>query len=161
MRHRQRHLHATIVQHITDHLIETGWIDAPINFGTTRLTILDYEPQQAGETPPFNTVAISIGHQGSDDAIELGGGLYECRYTLFVDVYPINESIGVAIADDIKDSLTDYLIPLRDFSSNLAGVDVESQIEFEDVMVETIPSAATTLDKRSWRSVKATAVCYF
>lgn len=161
MRHRQRHLHATIVRHVRQALDETGWLHAPVNFGSTPVTLLAYEPQEAGETPAYNTVAVSIGQQGSDDAIELGGGLHECRYVVFIDVYPTKESIGVAIADDIKDALTETYLPLRDFTSSADGVEVDAQIEFEDVLVETIPSAASALDKRSWRAVKATAVCYF
>lgn len=162
MRHRQRHLHATIVRLVLETLTETGWVRAPINFGTLPVTVLDYEPQGAGQTPAFNTVAVSIGHQGSDDAIELGGGVQECRYTVFIDVYPVNESIGVAIADDIKAAINDEYIAMRDFTTAPDGVErADMWIEFEDVMVETIPSAASTLDKRSWRSVKATAVCFF
>ena len=161
MRHRQRHLHASIVRHLTAELTAAGWVNAPIAFGTQPVTILDYEPQEAGETPAPNTVAISIGHQGEDRPYELGGGLSVCDYTLFVDVYGINEPIGIAIADDVKDALTDEIIALRDFTSSSDGVETPGQIEFEMVVVEAIPSAATTLDKRTWRSVKATAVCYF
>lgn len=161
IRHRQRHLHATIFRHIRLALDEDGWLQAPVNFGSVPVTLLDYEPQEAGETPAYNTVAVSIGHQGSDDAYELGGGVYECRYTVFIDVYPTKEPIGVAIADDIKAAINDRTIPLRVFTSNADGDEVDAVIEFEDVMVETIPSAASTLDKRSWRAVKATAVAYF
>lgn len=161
MRHRQRHLHATIVQYLRQALTDDGWVDAPVNFGTVPITLLDYEPQQAGETPAPNTVAISIGHQGADNAWELGGGVYECQYTLFVDVYAVKEAIGVAIADDIKDALVDRVIALRDFTTDPAGVEVDAQIEFNAVMVEVIPSAASSLDKRTWRAVKAMAALYF
>lgn len=161
MRHRQRHLHATVVRHIRTALTSGGWVDAPVNFGTTPVTVIDYEPQQAGETPALNTVAVSIGDQGADEEYELGGGISTCSYTLFVDIYGENEPIGVAIGDDIKDALTDTIIALRDFTTDAAGVDTEAQIEFEMVIVETVPTATSTLDKRSWRSVKATAVCFF
>jgi hypothetical protein len=161
MRFRQRHLHATIVGHIRSALTTGGWLSEPVNFGTTPVTLLDYEPQQAGETPAFNTVAVSIGHQGADEDFELGGGLATCSYTVFVDIYGESEPIGVAIGDDIKDCLTNMVVALRDFTADPAGVEVEAQIEFEDVMVETLTSAASTLDKRSWRAVKATAVCFF
>lgn len=161
MRHRQRHVHATIVQHVREILDAAGWISDPVNFGTTPVTLIDYEPQQAGVTPAFNTVAVSIGDQSQDNVMELGGGLHECRYALFIDIYPIQESIGIAIADDLKAELTDQLIPLKDFTLDPLGVEVESQIEFDAVIVEVVPSAATTLDKRSWRVVKATAACFF
>lgn len=161
IRHRQRHVHATIFRHLRLALDENGWITPPVNWGQPPVTLLDYEPQQAGETPAYNTVAVSIGHQDEDVPEELGGGIYSCRYTVFIDVYPTKEAIGVAIADDIKFSISQEIIPLRVFDTTADGVEVDAQIEFEDVVVEVIPSAATTLDKRSWRAVKATAVCFF
>lgn len=161
MRHRQRHLHATVVQHVRVALEAAGWLSDPINFGDPPITLLDYEPQEAGETPAMNTVAVSVGHQGSDDVVELGGGLHECRYTIFIDIYPTKEPIGVAIADDIKDAITEQIIPLLDFTNDVDGEEVLAQIEFEDVLVETVPSAASTLDKRSWRVVKVTAAVFF
>lgn len=161
IRHRQRHLHATVVRHIRLALEENGWLHDPVNWGQPAVTLLDYEPQQAGVTPAYNTVAVSIGAQNSDEPYELGGGIYSCRYIVFIDVYPTKESIGVAIADDIKFAISEEIIPLRIFSTDADGVEADAQIEFEDVMVETIPSAASTLDKRSWRSVKTTAVLFF
>lgn len=161
IRHRQRHLHATVVRHVREALSTGGWLTPPVNFGTVPITILDYEPQEAGETPALNTVAISIGHQDADEPDELGGGIYSCRYVVFIDVYPTKEPIGVAIADDIKAAISEQVIPLRIFTTDPSGVEADAQIEFEDVMVEVVASAASTLDKRSWRAVKATAVVFF
>lgn len=158
MRHRQRHLHATIVRHLTEQLTSLGWVNAPVNFAAAPITILGYEPQAAGKTPAPNTVAISIEDQGEDEPFELGG-LESCNYTLFVDIYGQNEPVGIAIADDVKDSLTHAGLPLLDFTHTPTPTD--EWIEFEHVLVENIPSAATTLDKRTWRAVKATAVCFF
>lgn len=161
MRHRQRHVHATILKHIRTALTDGGWIDAPVNFGTTPITLMDYEPQQAGETPEFNTVSVSIDHQGENEPLELGGGLYRCDYVLFIDIYAEAEPIGVAIGDDIKDALVEQVITLLDFTTDAAGTATDGQIEFETVLVEKLPTATTTLDKRSWRAVKAIACCYF
>jgi hypothetical protein len=161
MRHRQRHLHKTIVEYLRGVLDDDGWITAPVNFSTTPVTLMEYEPQQAGETPPFNAVSVSIGDQGEDTDQELGGGLTRIEYVLFVDIYGESESIGIAIAEDVKAALTNRLIPLRDYTSDAAGAETDDQIEFERVLVETIPTATSTLDKRSWRVVKATACCYF
>jgi hypothetical protein len=88
MRHRQRHLHATIVRHVrppstTCRLAHT----TPSTSAPPVTLVIDYEPQQAGETPAYNTVSVSIGHQGADEEYELGGGMLQCRYTVFVDVY--------------------------------------------------------------------------
>lgn len=161
MRHRQRHLHYTILKHLREELTLLGWTSGDGNFGSPLVTFLDYEPIEAGKTPALNTVAVSMGDQGEDTAFEMGGGMYECRYTVFVDIYPANEPIGVALADDIKFAMVDEIIPLKVFTTDPNGVEVDAQIEFDDVMVEVIPSAASTLDKRSWRAVKATAVCFF
>jgi hypothetical protein len=161
MRHRQRHVHATILKHVKDTLTTLGWVNSPVNFGTTPVSFLDYEPLEAGETPDLNTVAVSMGDQGADEAYELGGGLVRVDYTVFCDVWGANIPIGVAIAEDIKDALTEKVIALRDFTTNAAGVATSDSLEFEMVVVEVIPTATTTLDKRTWRSVKATAVCYY
>lgn len=159
MRHRQRHLHKTIVEHIRTELDD--WITTPGLFGGPIVTLLDYEPQEAGETPAYNTVSVSIGDQLEDKEEELGGGLYTCVYAVFIDIYPTNESVGVALADDIKVALTERVIPLLDYSTDPDGTESDEVIEFEQVMVEILPTATTTLDKRSWRCVKATAVAYF
>ena len=161
MRHRQRHVHRTIVDHVRANLDFGGWVTAPVNFGTSPVTVMDYQPLEAGETPAFNSVCVSMGDQGADEVVELGGGLSSCRYTVFVDVYGINEPIGVAISEDIKDCLTDEIIPVRDYTTDAVGVPTDHDIEFELVMVEKIATATTTLDKRSWRSVKTQAVVYF
>lgn len=161
MRHRQRHLHKTVVEHVRAALDDLSWFHNPAPFGTTPVTLMEYEPQQAGETPKHNTVSVSIGDEGEDEVYELGGGMHSCRYVVFVDVYGTNEPIGVAISGDVKDALTEQVIPLRDFTTDPAGVVTDAQIEFESVLVESIPTATSTLDKRSWRAVKATAVCYF
>lgn len=161
MRHRQRHLHYTILKHLREELTLLGWTSGDGNFGSPLVTFLDYEPIEAGKTPALNTVAVSMGDQGEDNAFELGGGLYECRYTVFIDIYPSNEAVGAALGDDIKDSLTDNVLSLLDFTSSADGAETTAEIEFDSVLVEVIPTATTTLDKRSWRAVKATAILYY
>lgn len=160
MRHRQRHVHASIVQFLRTNLDTDGWITPPVNFGGPSVIVLDYQPMEAGETPAYNTVAVSMGDENPDVAAELGGGLTRTEYTVFVDVVTEKVPVAVALADDIKAYLTDEIIPLRDFTTDTAGVVTTAQIEFESVLVEVIATATTTLDKRSWRAVKATAVCY-
>lgn len=161
MRHRERHVHETILQHVKAGLGDLGWFADPVPFGTVAVEVVGYQPLEAGETPSYNTVAVSMGDSTADLPFELGGGLSVCNYPFFVDVYGASEPIGVAIANDIKDALTDQIIGLRDYTTTSAGVPTDAQIEFDLVMTEKIPTATTTLDKRSWRSVKATAVLYF
>ena len=161
MRHRQRHVHRTIFTHLGNALAEGGWLSYPTPFGTTIVNIVDHQPLEAGETPQLNTVAISMGNQMEDLDHELGGGLTRRDYVLFVDIFGANESIGVALGDDLKDALTNRIIALRDYTTEAEGVETEDQLEFEHVIVETVPTATSTLDKRSWRVVKATVACYF
>lgn len=161
MRHRQRHAHKTILEHLRAELSTGGWFAEAGPYQAIPVTLIDYEPVEAGQTPALNTVAVSIDHQGDDLPDELGGGLYRCDYTLFVDVYGENEPIGISIADDVKQALVDRVIPLLDYTTDPAGVDADGQIEFEHILVEKIPTATSTIDKRSWRVVKATACCYF
>ena len=158
MRHRQRHLHKTIVEYLRTELSALGWDDGL--FGTPPITLLDYEPQEAGVTPEYNTVAVSIGDQLEDKEWELGG-LLATGYTLFVDIYPSNEPVGIALADDIKDLLSGEVIALKDYTTDPDGEDTSFQIEFQDVIVEVLASAATTLDKRQWRAVKSMAYLYW
>lgn len=165
MRFRQRHVHATIVKLITDGLGDLGWYGSTIplvrpNFGASPVVIKDYEPQQAGETPAPNTVAISIDHQGDNEPFELGG-LQTCEYTVFIDIYGQSEPIAVAIADDVKDLIVDQSMPVLDFTREDDGEVSDLWMEFEDIVVEKITSGSGALDKRSWRAVKATAVCFF
>lgn len=158
MRHRQRHLHKTIVEYLRTELTALGWVSGL--FGEPGITLIDYEPIEAGVTPEYNTVAVSIGDQLADKEYELGGLLFT-GYALFVDIYPSNEPVGIALADDIKDLLSARLISLKDYTTDAAGVVTDFQIEFEDVLVEVLTSAATTLDKRLWRSVKSIAYLYW
>lgn len=161
MRHQERHLHQTIVKHLQAALTNLDWFEDPAPFGAEPATLIGYQPLEAGETPAYNTVAVTMGDSTASEAFELGGGLYMRSYAVFVDVYGESEPVGAAIADDIRDSLTDHLIALKDFTYTSAGEVTDAQVEFESVMTERVPTATTTLDKRTWRSVKATAVVYF
>jgi hypothetical protein len=57
--------------------------------------------------------------------------------------------------------LSDESMPVLDFTSNPEGDETDLWLEFEDVIVEKIPTGTSSVDKRSWRAVKATAVCFF
>lgn len=161
MRFRQRHVHETIRQHVLASLTTAGWVNSPVNFDTTPATVIGYMPLEAGETPEFNTVAVSMGDEGAQEDEEMGAGLQSVRYPVFVDVFGETEGVGDSIASDIKDALTNTLIPLLDFTSDSAGVATQDTLEFEMVVVEKLSTATTTVDKRTWRAVKATAVCTF
>lgn len=163
MRHRTRHLHKTMLEHVRSILNATDWLeDPPVNFAavnTDPVTLVDYEPQSAGMPIARNTVAVSLGPEGVDRAFELGNFASEVRIPLFVDIYPTDEVIGIAMADDLKAGLVEITLPLRDFSTEPPTA-TSGFVETEDVVVDLPDSAATTLDKRSWRVVKAVLVFY-
>jgi hypothetical protein len=161
MRFRSRHVHETLKQYVTDTLTSQGWVSAPVNFGTTPVTVLGHMPLEAGETPAPNTVAVSLGDESKQEDEELGAGLQSVRYVFFVDVWGATEGVGESIAQDVKDAFVNKVLTLRDFTSDADGTATTDQLEFEMVVVEKIASATTTVDKRTWRSVKGTAVCYF
>jgi hypothetical protein len=160
IRHRQRHVHKTVLEHVRAALQAGGWFSDPAPFSTDVVTLVDYEPLDIGHVPGYNTVAVSIGEESDDREWELGGGLHRCDYTFFIDIYPASAPVGVAIACDIKDALTESVIRLRDYTNDSDGVDTDGEIEFENVLVEVIATGGTALDKRSWRVVKATAAVY-
>lgn len=157
MRHRTRHTHETVVQHLTAKLTELGWVSAPINFGATPVTIQTVEPFGEGAVQPDgNLVSITLGDSTEDEDEELGGAMIAGFYALFVDVVGESIPLSVALADDIRLALKNHTIPLKDFTSNPAGVEVAGGfIEFEAVELET-PPAASSVDKRTWRVVTAT-----
>lgn len=161
MRHRQRHVHKTILEYLRAQLDDGDWFGDPAPYGATPVTLIDYEPQEAGHTPELNTVAVSMGYQGEDLPEEMGGGLHRCEYAVFFDVYGESEPIAVSIADDIKQAINGNIISLLNYTTEAEGEATDAQIEFEDIEVDKPPVATTTLDKRSWRVVKATACVYF
>lgn len=157
MRFRQRHVHESIVQYITNVLSTGGWMQPNGLLGAGMpITVLDYEPQQAGEIVPMQSVCISIGVTKPIQPYEMGtGGLLEKEYPVFVDIYPVNESIGISIGEDIEDAIAENYIELFDFSGP-SPVDTGNSMEIKDVVIEPLTGQGA-LDKRSWRVVKFTA----
>lgn len=159
MRFRPRHVHQTVIDAVTAELTARGWVNTPVNFGTAPITVVDYQPIEAGEQIADNTVAISIGDETATDPFELGAGLRETSWPVFVDIYAVSESLGLSVADDVKAYLTDREMALLDYTANVNGTPTTDWLEFEHVMVEKLTSNSN-IDKRTWRSVKATVTCY-
>lgn len=159
-RFRSRHLLQTCLDHIETGLRTAGWIDAPVNFGTTPVTFLEVQPSEGGITVAPNTVAVTLGDEPEDRDEELGAGLQSCDYTLFVDIYGASNSVSMSLADDIKTLLKHTALPLVDYGASATGVPTDHRIEFHTVVVDR-PNLVTGLDKRYWRTVKATAALYF
>lgn len=159
MRFRQRHAHQSVVDYVTAVLTNTGWTSATPPLGAPEMTILDYEPQTAGSIVPAQSVCISLGDQDSRGTFDLGGGLFEVRYPVFIDIYPSDESIGISIAEDIADALIEHYIPLYDYTHD-APAATGNSMEITNVLVQPIPGG-TKVDKRPWRVVKATAILQY
>jgi hypothetical protein len=161
MRHRTRHVHQTLVQHVTTALGELGWTTGVINYGTTAVEVQAVEPYGEGAVQPDgNLVCVTIDDSSEDEDEELGGRLISGHYILYVDVIGVNIPLSVAIADDMRLALKNRVIPLLDFTTDMAGVPAPgSCIEFDHVDVD-IPPAASSIDKRTWRVVSAMANVY-
>ncbi len=164
MRFRVRHVHKTIADYLEAELDRLGWVREPINFGTTPMTFLEFQPDEAGTTIAANTVAITLGDEPAAADLEMGDGLREIAYPLFVDVYGANQSIAASIASDIKQLLEDRYMAVLDFSASSAGVATAERIELDkdDVSVEKPDAASGAQDfRRFWRVVKTTARVHY
>ena len=164
LRFRIRHVHKTIADHIEAELKTLGWVEQPVNFQTVPITFLEFQPDEAGKTIAANTVAITLGDEPSAEDLELGDGLREIAYPVFVDVYGANQSIAASIASDVRDVLEDLYLPVRDFTTDPAGVitDERIQLDKDDLTVERPSGANGASDfRRFWRVVKTTARVHF
>lgn len=159
LRFRQRHVHRTIRDYVQSGLTNLGWVDEPVNFGTTPVTFIDVQPEEAGISIAPNTVALTLGDEPADRDEELGAGLRSCAYTVFVDVYGADAPTAISIASDVRDLLRDQIIALADYTTDVNGATTASTIEFETVIIEK--PATVVLDNRHWRVVKATATLYY
>jgi hypothetical protein len=162
-RHPTRHIHATIFNMVSAGLAARGWVTAPINFGTTAVTLLDFQPDEKGVTIEPNTVAVTLGDVGTDTFMELGAGLWSRRYPVFIDAYGATTSITEAICDDIRASLPvlGQAFPVVDQTTmtNVVGCD----LEVESLLGPERPSVATTFDglKRNWRVMRGQLLLQF
>ena len=157
MRFRQRHLHQTCADHIRTGLTTLGWVNPPVNFATRPVTFIEIQPDEAGVRVNPNTVATTIGDEPEDLDEELGAGLTSCDFTLFVDVYGIDQSVAVSIAGDVKDLLRNRQIPLLDYTASVTGDVTTAVIEFDTVVIDRPAVSANGPDKQHWRIVKAVA----
>jgi hypothetical protein len=168
IRFRSRHLHATFVEDVTTKLTELGWIPAtpstPVNFGTTACTVVDYQPDERIHAIVTNTVAVSLADYTSDEDEELGaayGGLRGAPYSVFIDVYMAEQSLSLAITDDIRDAYTDRYLPLTNQITQTPVPDV--RIAVENVVGPERPSAQVGAEqfKKFWRTMRLDTRLYF
>jgi hypothetical protein len=163
IRFRTRFMQATLTNHIRDGLAELGWSGDDVNFGTTPVTVVDYQPDERDSVPAQNTVAVTLGDVPESAEEELGGasgGLSSVDYVLFVDAYMAEQALSVAIADDIRDLLEYQYIDLID---QITGQPVPgTRIGFEETLGPQRPDGAGSDNfRRHWRVVKSIARLYY
>lgn len=160
LRFRVRHVHKTIADYLELELTRLGWVNAPVNFATVPMTFLEFQPDEAGKTIAANTVAITLGDEPASLDVEMGDGLREIAYPVFIDIYGANQSIAASIASDVKSLLEDKYMPVLNFAATTPGTPTSERIELDkdDVSVEK-PQAGTGAQdfRRFWRVVKTTA----
>lgn len=164
LRFHQRHIHKTVANYVEVGLTSLGWVNPPINFGTTPLSFMETQPEDEGVEVKENTVAISVGNEQVDMLEELGGGLYSVRLPLFFDVFTERSSLSVSVASDIKDLVTrGKAIYVKDWTDPANPVQVSELLYFEDVVGPEKPEVASvsTNFRRHWRIVKAMAKVYY
>ncbi len=167
IRHRSRHLRATLVNKLADELDTLGWISTPVNFGADPITLIDYQPEERGEIVTTNTVAVSLGDVVNDVDEELGcdsGGLRSAWYPVFVDVFMADQALTDAVCDDVRDIFDQQIFPLV---NQITGLPVDGAdpvtIEIEEVIGPDRPAAGTSIEqfKRSWRIIRLGVRVYY
>lgn len=163
LRHRSRHLRATIYNKVKADLTTLGWVNSPVNFDTSPVSVIDYQPDERNEAIKSNTVAVSLGDVVSDKDEELGaeaGGLRSGFYPVFVDVYMAEQALADAICDDLRDIFDSAIFPLVD---QITQTDSAEKIEIESCMGPDKPGALNAGDpfKRYWRVMRLGVRLYY
>jgi len=164
IRHKQRLVHKQLVDVLQAGLAEMGWVNEPVLFAATPVTLVDYQPEERGKPIAPNTVAISMGDEQDDAGAELGsamGGLQSVEIPLFVDIYGEQQAISIALGADVKYLLKNKVMPLLGWD----GAPTGATLEIDDVFGPETPGEANTAGaenfKRHWRVVKARTITYF
>lgn len=163
IRHRSRHLRATLFNKLRDELDALGWITPPVNFDTDPIVVVDYQPDERNEPIAKNTVALSIGDIDDDVDEELGaaaGGLRSGFYPVFIDVYMAEQALSDAICDDIRDIFDSQVFPL--INQITSAVSAET-IDVEEVLGPDRPPAFVGAEqfKKYWRTMKLGVRLYY
>lgn len=165
IRFRSRHLHATFFDDLIVQLTALGWTNAPVNFGALPVTVIDFVPDERATQIAINTVAVSLGDFGNDDDEELGaamdGAVRSAVYNVYIDVYMAEQSLALAICDDIRDSYRDRVLELIDQITETPVVN--TYIEIEAILGPERPPAQVGAEqfKRYWRTMRIDARLYY
>lgn len=155
-----RYVQHSIGQVVRTFLDEYGWTGATPPFGTSPVTFHAAAPKPSDlKALDGNDVFVSFGDEGDHRAMELGGGLLRVEHVVFVDVIAVDESIGLALACDIKDRMTGlfggtrYLRP----KDPATGLQLDGYLgEFTDFQ-RYQPSG----EQRSWHAVNGSCLMDF
>lgn len=163
LRHRSRHLRATIYNKVKSDLTALGWVNVPVNFDTNPVTVIDYQPDERNEAIKSNTVAVSLGDVVNDKDEELGaeaGGLRSGFYPVFVDVFMAEQALADAICDDLRDMFDCAIFPLV---NQITQIDSGEKIEIESCMGPDRPGTLNAGDpfKRYWRVMRLGVRLYY
>ncbi len=164
IRFRSRHLHATFYNHLKGELDAHGWRSAPVNFGAEGVTVIDFQPDERNSRIEVNTVAVTLGDYDTDEDEELGaaiGGMRSALYNIFIDTYMQEQSLSLAICDDIRDIYQDLTLPLID-QITLAPV-AGTLIEVDRVVGPDKPAANVGAEqfKKFWRTMRVDGRLFF
>lgn len=164
MRHRSRHLHATFLDLTISGLTTLGWITSPVIFGTTPVTIVDYQPDVRGVAIAPNTVAVTLGDAPADSDEELGGqsgGLRSGFYPIFFDAYMVEESLSLAMCDDIRQLFDLKIGQVVDHATGTPDPQVQYQVEEMFGPEEPASLGSAEQFKKNWRVMRAGVRVYY
>lgn len=108
LRHLTRHVHETITQHVETWMGSLGWMGPPdqVPFGTSPALFQVGRMDEASvKQVTGNLIAISYGDEPEETHIELGGGLVKQDYIVYIDCLADEDSVALAMANDVKDCL--------------------------------------------------------
>lgn len=158
IRHASRHVQGSISSMLVEFLAD--WTGPTPPYGAKPFEVLLRQPQASDlQAVEVNTIFIGFGDETATLDRELGGGLLLREHVLFVDVFAENQSIGLAVASDVKDRLegllggSTYLRPTHQGT----GLPLPGYVgQFEDVERD-----AGTGAKVAWQKVAATFALTF
>lgn len=164
LRFRDRHVAKSIGEFMRQGLIELGWVNDPVNFGTTPFTFAEYQPEESGKDIVVNTVAVTEGDPGIVEPAEMGDGLWTYVLPVFVDVYAENRELAKSVAGDMHSWIFKHpVIPVRDWTDPDHPVESDVTVEWENLEGPVTPAIASTATdiKRHWKVVKVEAHVYY
>lgn len=98
---RYRLIYDSLYYMVSDALNDLGWFDEHPSRKTVNFV---YEPVENLEEVQLNTLAIADSDM-TDTPFEIGSNLGEIDWTIYIDFYAENKSIGIDLVNDIRDIL--------------------------------------------------------